>query len=78
MNLRTTEDYNRWQREGAKGWDYDHCLPYFRKAQTHELGADRYRGGGGPLHVTRGKTNHPLHHVFIKAGQQTGSPSRMI
>lgn len=36
------EDYNRWQREGADGWDYDHCLPYFRKAQCHELGEDRW------------------------------------
>lgn len=37
------EDYNRWQKEGAEGWDYEHCLPYFRKAQTHELGENRYR-----------------------------------
>ncbi len=68
------EDYNRWQSEGAEGWDYDHCLPYFRKAQTHELGADRYRGGDGLLHVTRGKTSHPLHHAFIEAGRQAGYP----
>eukprot|EP00064_Thunnus_orientalis_P016470 superscaffoldBa00003276_g16535 len=34
------EDYNRWQREGAEGWDYEHCLPYFKKAQCHELGED--------------------------------------
>ncbi|KPP64930.1 choline dehydrogenase, mitochondrial-like [Scleropages formosus] len=68
------EDYNRWQREGAAGWDYERCLPYFRKAQTHELGADRYRGGGGPQHVSRGKTEHPLHRAFIEAGQQAGYP----
>ncbi|CAL8323760.1 unnamed protein product [Merluccius merluccius] len=68
------EDYNRWQREGAQGWDYQHCLPYFRKAQCHELGEDRYRGGSGPLHVSRGKTNHPLHQAFIEAGQQAGYP----
>uniref|UniRef100_A0A674ML24 Choline dehydrogenase n=1 Tax=Takifugu rubripes TaxID=31033 RepID=A0A674ML24_TAKRU len=68
------EDYNRWQREGADGWDYEHCLPYFRKAQSHELGENRYRGGSGPLHVTRGKTNHPLHNAFIEAGQQAGYP----
>lgn len=36
------EDYNRWQREGAEGWDYEHCLPYFKKAQCHELGQNRY------------------------------------
>ncbi|KAG7472261.1 hypothetical protein MATL_G00106980 [Megalops atlanticus] len=68
------EDYNRWQREGAVGWDYDHCLPYFRKAQTHELGANQYRGGSGPLHVSRGKTNHPLHRAFIEAGEHAGYP----
>lgn len=68
------EDYNRWHREGATGWNYEHCLPYFKKAQTHELGADRYRGGSGPLHVSRGKTDHPLHHAFIQAGQQAGYP----
>uniref|UniRef100_A0A672MW04 Choline dehydrogenase n=1 Tax=Sinocyclocheilus grahami TaxID=75366 RepID=A0A672MW04_SINGR len=68
------EDYNCWQSEGTEGWGYDHCLPYFRKAQTHELGADRYRGGDGPLHVTRGKTSHPLHRAFIEAGQQAGYP----
>ncbi|XP_038578905.1 choline dehydrogenase, mitochondrial [Micropterus salmoides] len=68
------EDYNRWQREGAEGWDYEHCLPYFKKAQHHELGENRYRGGSGPLHVSRGKTNHPLHRAFIEAGQQAGYP----
>ncbi|KAK1899083.1 Choline dehydrogenase mitochondrial [Dissostichus eleginoides] len=68
------EDYNRWQREGAEGWDYEHCLPYFRKAQCHELGENRYRGGSGPLHVSRGKTDHPLHKAFIEAGQQAGYP----
>lgn len=31
-------DYDRWKQEGAKGWSYADCLPYFRKSQTHELG----------------------------------------
>ncbi|KAK7819748.1 hypothetical protein U0070_012354 [Myodes glareolus] len=68
------EDYNRWHHEGAEGWDYAHCLPYFRKAQRHELGANRYRGGDGPLHVSRGKTNHPLHQAFLQAAHQAGYP----
>ena len=67
-------DYDRWEKEGAAGWSYADCLPYFRKAQTHELGPDEYRGGNGPLHVSRGKTNHPLHRAFIEAGQQAGYP----
>lgn len=68
------EDYNQWSRKGATGWDYEHCLPYFKKAQTHELGPDQYRGGNGPLYVSRGKTNHPLHHAFLEATQQAGYP----
>ncbi|XP_058298352.1 choline dehydrogenase, mitochondrial isoform X3 [Hylobates moloch] len=68
------EDYERWQRQGARGWDYAHCLPYFRKAQGHELGASLYRGADGPLRVSRGKTNHPLHRAFLEATQQAGYP----
>uniref|UniRef100_A0A8C5QXW7 Choline dehydrogenase n=1 Tax=Leptobrachium leishanense TaxID=445787 RepID=A0A8C5QXW7_9ANUR len=68
------EDYNRWSQEGATGWDYSHCLPYFKKAQTHELGPDNYRGGSGPLHVSRGKTNHTLHQTFIEAAVEAGYP----
>ncbi|XP_077181650.1 choline dehydrogenase, mitochondrial [Paroedura picta] len=68
------EDYNRWSKEGAVGWGYEFCLPYFKKAQTHELGGDLYRGENGPLHVSRGKTNNPLHHAFLNAAQQAGYP----
>lgn len=68
------QDYERWASQGASGWDYEHCLPYFKKAQSHELGPDRYRGGNGPLHVSRGKTKHPLHCAFLEAAQQAGYP----
>ncbi|XP_035678283.1 choline dehydrogenase, mitochondrial-like [Branchiostoma floridae] len=67
-------DYDRWEREGAAGWSYADCLPYFRKAQTHELGPDDYRGGDGPLHVSRGRSENPLNKAFIEAGQQAGYP----
>ena len=67
-------DYDRWDQEGATNWSYADCLPYFKKAQTHELGGDQYRGEDGPLHVSRGKTNNPLHQAFLSAGQQAGYP----
>jgi len=67
-------DYDRWETEGAANWSYADCLPYFRKAQCHELGEDDYRGGSGPLHVSRGITDNPLHKAFIEAGQQAGYP----
>ena len=65
-------DYDNWESMGAHGWNYQNCLPYFKKAQTHELGPGDYRGGSGPLHVSRGTSGNPLHSVFIEAGHQAG------
>ena len=64
----------RWESEGASGWSYAHCLPYFKRAQKRELGGDVYRGGDGPLHVSRGKSGNPLHNAFLAAGQEAGYP----
>ncbi|PAA78948.1 hypothetical protein BOX15_Mlig009934g2, partial [Macrostomum lignano] len=68
-------DYDRWAKEGAAGWSYADCLPYFRKGQHHDdLPADDYVGGDGPLHVSRGRTAHPLHSAWLAAGQEAGYP----
>ncbi|MEQ5835550.1 choline dehydrogenase [Marinobacter sp. NFXS9] len=67
-------DYDRWHDEGAAGWRYQDVLPYFRKAETREKGADDYRGGNGPLNVHTGDEPNPLFDAFIEAGQQAGYP----
>ena len=67
-------DYDRWQAEGAAGWSYEDCLPYFRRAQQHSLGEDQYRGGSGPLRVSRTPLHSPLHQAWLQAGQQAGYP----
>jgi choline dehydrogenase len=68
-------DYNRWAKdEGAIGWNYENILPYFKKAETREIGGDLYRGNDGPLHVSTGKMQNILHQVFLNAGQQAGLP----
>lgn len=67
-------DYDRWAQKGLRGWDYSHVLPYFRKAETHELGGDDYHGGDGPLRVTAGRLDHPLYTAWIEAGRQAGYP----
>ena len=38
------------------------------------VGPDDYRGGDGPLHVSRGKSHNPLYQAFIDAGVQAGYP----
>eukprot|EP00300_Choanocystis_sp_HF-7_P012709 c17999_g1_i3.p1 GENE.c17999_g1_i3~~c17999_g1_i3.p1 ORF type:complete len:484 (+),score=86.70 c17999_g1_i3:26-1453(+) len=66
-------DYERWQKvDGVEGWDYAHCLPYFKKAQSHMNGPDAYRGGDGPLEVTRNWYKNKLNDLFVKAGVEAG------
>ncbi len=69
-------DYDRWARDSALAhWSYAHVLPYFRKAETREQGADAYRGGDGPLHVSTGGSDNPLFDAFIEAAIQAGYPT---
>ncbi|KAJ7389633.1 hypothetical protein OS493_029972 [Desmophyllum pertusum] len=67
-------DFDRWDREGATGWSYADCLPYFKKSETYELGANQYRGASGPLRVSRGTGSNPLHQAFVAAGIEAGYP----
>ena len=67
-------DYDRWAGNGLPGWSYAHVLPYFKRAETCARGGDDYRGGSGPLHVSRGSMSNPLFAAFIEAGQQAGYP----
>ncbi len=66
-------DFDEWADHGAYGWDYLHCLPYFRKAENWFLGADEYRGDEGPLAVNNGNNmQNPLYRAFIEAGVDAG------
>ncbi|MCF8469113.1 MAG: choline dehydrogenase [Sneathiella sp.] len=68
-------DYDGWAKApGLEDWSYADCLPYFRKAETYNRGADDYRGGDGPLHVSVGPCDNPLYHAWMEAGQQAGYP----
>ena len=44
-------DYDHWRQLGNEGWSYDDVLPYFKKAENNERGADDFHGAGGPLNV---------------------------
>lgn len=69
------QDYNGWaEKHNLPEWTYAHCLPYFKKAETREVGSDDYRGSDGPLHVHTGACENPLYNAFIEAGKQAGYP----
>ncbi len=66
-------DYDRWADEhGLQEWRYADCLPYFKAGETSDRGADDWRGGEGPLGVTKGHLDCPLFDAFLQAGEQAG------
>ncbi|MFS2127310.1 choline dehydrogenase [Pseudomonas sp. Pseusp97] len=69
-------DFDGWaQEKGLEDWTYLDCLPYFRKAETRDIGPNDYHGGNGPVSVTTPKAgNNPLFHAMVEAGVQAGYP----
>src|SRR3546814_8735063 len=65
-------DYAGWAARGADGWDWDSVLPYFRRSEGNDRGADALHGGDGPLSVSDLRHVNPLSHAFVEAGQQAG------
>ena len=67
-----SQDFNRWEELGARGWAYADVLPYFKRMEHSHGGEDGWRGKDGPLHVRRGPFVNPLFHAFIEAGKEAG------
>jgi choline dehydrogenase len=65
-------DYDQWRQMGLEGWSYDEVLPYFRRSEGFEDGANDFHGGKGPLQVTTSPAAHPVFADMIKAGLQAG------
>jgi len=68
-------DYDEWAELGATGWDWNNVLPYFRKSEGNERGADALHGGDGPLGVSDHRYRNPLSAVFVDAATQAGFPA---
>jgi choline dehydrogenase len=69
------EDYDRWRQRGNAGWGYEDVLPYFKKAENQQRGADTYHGVGGPLPVSDWRHADPLSEAFVVAATETGIPT---
>ena len=65
-------DYDQWRQMGLTGWGYGDVLPYFKRAETFQGGADDYHGGDGPLFVSKASSKSEIYSAFLEAGAQAG------
>ena len=71
-------DYDHWRDAGNPGWGWSDVLPWFRRAEHNERGADDWHGTGGPLNVADLLAPHRISRDFVEAGVQAGyAPTRI-
>jgi choline dehydrogenase len=67
-------DYDGWRQMGCEGWNAEEVLPYFRRTENQERGANKWHGVGGPLSVSDLREQHPLSRAIVEACVQAGIP----
>ncbi len=68
-------DYDGWAAEGNAGWAWNDVLPYFKRSEHNERGADAFHGTGGPLNVMDLRSPNRFGPVFVEAARQAGYPA---
>jgi len=68
------QDYDHWRQLGLQGWGWDDVLPYFKRSEAQERGADALHGAGGPLAVSDMRAHRSLCDKFIAAAAAAGIP----
>jgi choline dehydrogenase len=66
------EDYDRWSELGAKGWDWQTVLPYFKKSEKQQHGESELHGADGYLSVSDLVHTNPLSSSFVDAAEGAG------
>jgi choline dehydrogenase-like flavoprotein len=65
-------DYDHWAAQGNPGWGWDDVLPYFKRSEHNERGADAFHATGGPLNVMDLRSPNRFGSLFVEAGVQAG------
>ncbi len=70
-------DFDEWRQKGCEGWSYEDVLPYFKKTEDFERGADDFHGAGGPLGVSDPRGSLPICEAFFAAAGELGIPRNL-
>jgi len=68
----TKEDYDFWEQQGAKGWNYEKALEMFQKIEDTDKGPTRYRGKGGKVHLEDSAYPTKFVHTLLDAFKEAG------
>ncbi len=67
-------DYDHWAALGNRGWSWDEVLPYFKRNEDYQHGADELHGAGGELRVEERRVNWEILDAWREAAEECGIP----
>ena len=68
-------DYDQWAALGATGWSYADVLPWFKRSEGNERGADEWHGADGPLNVMDQRWPNATSRRFLESAAALQLPS---
>ena len=69
-------DYDHWAAVGNTGWSYADVLPIFKRSENNTEFDGEYHGKGGPLNVTRLRSDNPVQEMFLQGARELQLPIR--
>jgi choline dehydrogenase len=69
------QDYDDWEKAGCTGWGWDRIGRQYLALEDHVLGADAWRGTGGPLKISQHPSGNPLCDAILDAAGEMGVPT---
>ena len=67
-------DYDHWAALGNRGWSWDDALPWFKRTEDYQHGADAVHGAGGELRVEERRVSWEILDAWREAAQECGIP----
>lgn len=67
------QDFDDWAQV-APGWGFDDVLPYFKRMERQERGANAFHGADGPIGVSDGRAKFWITDQFVEAAKASGLP----
>lgn len=65
-------DFDHWEALGNKGWNYQSVLPWFKRSERQQRGADDYHSDQGTMDVVDTNFHFPTSDAFVKACGEAG------
>lgn len=68
------EDFDDWERLGARGWSYNSVLPYFKRIESYSGGESQYHGSFGEIGVSNLRNKNKSCEAWVNAAVEYGLP----